>query len=388
MYRNESIFPKPFNSHFGDSIKVKIDLSNYATKADIKNISHVDNSSFELKTNLVSLKREVNKLVKNDVVKKADYNKLVTKVDNMDTNGLLKKTDYNTKTTEIEGKIPDISNLATKATLTTVENKLNNHDHDKYINTSEFNKLAADIFNARIAQANLITKTDFDAKLLGLNRKITKNKPKHLLVENELNRLKTFDSSYFRGKNYFDEDGTQNYYIFQPISKYLKVAYLNDINYILSWKSRGLNDIKIESIKTNNYSLNHHMALYDMSKIRIKFNGCFLNRFPPAILHGDIVNIYIVNEIISDYSSINYPTLKNCLFGSVKLTKNADINKYGYSGYGIGFDRNTSFSVGNGIGKNVIISGVDMSSSTKIDKRKKKHFNSWYRPYARIREYA
>ena len=55
-------FPKPFNSHFGDSIKVKIDLSNYATKTDIKNISHVDSSSFALKTNLANLKTEVYKL--------------------------------------------------------------------------------------------------------------------------------------------------------------------------------------------------------------------------------------------------------------------------------------------------------------------------------------
>ena len=55
-------FPKPFNSHFGDSIKVKIDLSNYATKTDIKNISHVDTSSFALKTNLANLKTKVDKL--------------------------------------------------------------------------------------------------------------------------------------------------------------------------------------------------------------------------------------------------------------------------------------------------------------------------------------
>ena len=56
-------FPKPFNSHFGDSIKVKIDLSNYATKTDIKNISHVDNfTSFALKTNLANIKAEVDKL--------------------------------------------------------------------------------------------------------------------------------------------------------------------------------------------------------------------------------------------------------------------------------------------------------------------------------------
>ena len=108
-----------------------------------------------------------------------------------------------------------------------------------------------------------------------------------------------------------------------------------------------------------------------ISKIRIKFDGSFLNRFPPTIIHGDIVNIYIVYEITSDYKDINYPTLENCMFGSVKLTKTADIDKYGYSEYGIGFDRETSFSFGNDIGKNVITFGVDMSSSTKVDNRKK-----------------
>ena len=108
-----------------------------------------------------------------------------------------------------------------------------------------------------------------------------------------------------------------------------------------------------------------------MSKIRIKFDGSFLNRFPPTILHGNIVNIYIVYEITSDYRDIIYPTLENSLFGSVKLTKNSDIDKYGYSGYGIGFDRDTSFSFGNEVGKNVRIFGVDMSSSSKIDNRKK-----------------
>ena len=115
--------------------------------------------------------------------------------------------------------------------------------------------------------------------------------------------------SYLHGKSYFDKDGNQNYYIFQPISKYLKVSNVSDINYILSWKSRGLNDIKIESIKTNNYLLNPRMDHYDMSKIRIKFDGSFLNRFPPRILHGDIVNIYIVYEITSDYKDINYPKM-------------------------------------------------------------------------------
>ena len=105
---------------------------------------------------------------------------------------LLKKTNYNVKITELENKIPDISNLATKTALiaiknkipsvsnlvkktdyntkvTEFENKLNNHHHDKYIDTSEFNKLATDVFNARLARANLITKTDFNAKLSNPN---------------------------------------------------------------------------------------------------------------------------------------------------------------------------------------------------------------------------
>ena len=71
--------------------------------------------------------------------------------------------------------------------------------------------LAANVFNARLAQANVITKTDFDAKLSGLNKKITSNKTKHLLVENELKELDKSDVAYFRGKNYFEDDGTQNY---------------------------------------------------------------------------------------------------------------------------------------------------------------------------------
>ena len=116
-------FPKPFNSHFGDSIKVKIDMSNYATKTDIKNISHVDTSSFALKTNLASLKTEVDKLdidklvpvpvdlsklsdvVKNDIVKKTEYDKLVAKVDNIDTSDFVLKTKYNTGKTELKFSI-------------------------------------------------------------------------------------------------------------------------------------------------------------------------------------------------------------------------------------------------------------------------------------------
>ena len=72
----------------------------------------------------------------------------------------------------------------------------------------------------RLAQANLITKTDSHAKLLRINRKIIQHKTENALVKNELNKLKTSDSDYFMGKSHFKENGTQNYLVFQPLNKY------------------------------------------------------------------------------------------------------------------------------------------------------------------------
>ena len=85
-----------------------------------------------------------------------------------------------------------------------------------------FNRLAADVFNAKLTQANLVTKRDFDEKLSNLDRKITKNKTDHLLVQNESKKLKSFDLGYFIRKSHFEEDGTQNYLVFQPIVSILK----------------------------------------------------------------------------------------------------------------------------------------------------------------------
>ena len=157
---------------FNRDTNAKADLSNYVTKTDLKNISHVDVSSFALKCYILSLKTEVDKIdayksktvpvdiaklsnvVKNNVVKKTEYNELVTKVDNIDTTNfvkknkyekdgtdfedkinkidkkipdvtsLVKKADFNTKICEIEGKIPDVSSVVTKSALTVVENKI------------------------------------------------------------------------------------------------------------------------------------------------------------------------------------------------------------------------------------------------------------------------
>ena len=226
-------------------------------------MTHVDVSSFASKTNLASLKTEVDKLdidkltpvpndlaklsnvVKNDVVKKTEHNKLVTKVGNIDitgfvlktkydtdksnlakkisdvdkkipeTNGLVKKTDYISKIPEIEGKIPNITGSATNSALTTVENKvlivsslvkkqtttqklvnlkkkIIDHNHGKYISTPEFNNLAAGVFDEKLTRANLVTKTDFNIKLKKISHRVTLNKTKHLPVETELKKIKYF----------------------------------------------------------------------------------------------------------------------------------------------------------------------------------------------------
>ena len=103
-----------------------------------------------------------------------------------------------------------------------------------------------------------------------------------------------------------------------------------------------------------------------------KFTGSCLKQPKISYNHRKVVNVYIVYELGASSSSNNNPTLKYCLFCSATLTKNTDIDKYGYSGYGIGFDRRSSFSFsGGGFGKNVLIFGIDMSSSAHIDNKKK-----------------
>ena len=205
-------------------------------------------------------------------------------------------------------------------------NKLNNHDHDKYITTPEFDTLAANVFNARLAQANLITKTDFDVKLSRNNRKVTENKWKNLLVENELNKLKTFDLRYFIGKSHFEEDGTQNYLVFQPINKYFKV--ITNTDYVSSWKSKGLSAETIKPPTTSDNSLTPILSCCG-TKPRAKFTGSCLKQSNISYTHGKVVNIYIVYELSPSSSHNNDPTPKNCLFGAVTLSKNADVDKYG-----------------------------------------------------------
>ena len=204
-----------------------------------------------------------------------------------------------------------------------------------------------------------------------LDRKITENKTENLLVKNELKKLKTFDSSYFIGKSHFEEDGTQNYLVFQPINRYFKVSMINNVTYVLSWKSKRLAAETIKPPTTSDNSLTPVLSYYN-TKTRVKFAGSCLKQPKTSYTDKTIVNIYIVYELGASSSHNDDPTLKNFLFGAVTLTENADIDKYGHSGYGIGFDKKSSFSfLCGGFGRNVLIFRADMSSSAHIDNKKK-----------------
>ena len=213
-------FPKAYEP-FGGDINVKVYLSNYATKTNLKNVSHVHVSSFALKSNLASFKTEVHKidaeklktvpvdlaklsnLVKNDVVKKIEYKKLVTEVDNIDTTNLVKKTkfekdgsdfeekidkidkeildvtslvkktDVNTKVTEIEGKIPDVSSLVTKSALTVVENKI--PDVSSLVKKTGFNTKVTEIEGKIPDVSSLVKKTDYATEIANIKNDYVTN---------------------------------------------------------------------------------------------------------------------------------------------------------------------------------------------------------------------
>ena len=125
--------------------------------------------------------------------------------------------------------------------------------------------------------------------------------------------------------------------------KYFKLnSVINVIDRVLSWQSKGLSNESIKPPKTSDNSLNPELSYYS-TKIRVQFTESCLKQPNFTFTHKKIVNIYIVYELRASSSHINDPTLKNCLFGAVTLTKNSDIDKYSYSGYGIGFDRRGSF---------------------------------------------
>ena len=140
-------------------------------------------------------------------------------------------------------------------------------------------------------------------------------------------------------------------------------------NDISSWESKQLSNEKNSSTTTTSNKKFATNLVDDNARIKLKFNGDFLKQDQVTYNHGPIVNIFIVCRLTSDTEDSSI-TLEDCLFGPFKLTKNGDIDKYKYSGYGIGLYSRGSFSHSSGgDGRNVIIFGADMSSSAHANNK-------------------
>ena len=136
-------------------------------------------------------------------------------------------------------------------------------------------------------------------------------------------------------------------------------------------QSKGLPNESIKPPTTTNNILTPELNYYG-TKTKVKFTGSCLKQSSHIFTHKKVVNIYIVYELAASSSHTSDPTIKNCLFGAVTLTRNAGIEKYKYSGYGIGFDRRSTFPFpSGGFGQNVLMFGADMSTSTHVDNKKK-----------------
>ena len=251
-------------------------------------------------------------------------------------------------------------------------------NHEKYVTTPEFNKLTAEYFAARLAQANLATesdiadfvnKTDFDDKLKDLSKRVTSSKTKHLLVENEKENYKHWIQAFLLVKVTLIMMEHIFFLIFQPI--YKTISAFSGLPYTVSeCESKGLANEKTKPPYTANKSLSPKLVWMSNSKIRWKVTGSCLKQDFATFIPNNVVNLFVVYEL--DRSWHTKFTLKYCSFGNVKVTKNAYPNKYSYSGYGFGFDSQSFLSIPNfDWGKNVIIFGIDMSSSAHANDKNK-----------------
>ena len=204
-------------------------------------------------------------------------------------------TNLNAKISEAEIKIPNTTSLVTTAVLNAkineVEKKIPNHD--KYITTLEFNKLAAEPSAARLTQANLVNKNDFDNKLISFNRKITSNKTKYLDVQKKLNSLIIKDYNFFLGGMYFkSHDGSQNTFVYQRTLDTLELKKDKGTDYVLGSKSKGVFNSKLKAL----YTIFLHSMKLSTYRIGIKFG-----KDPLAVEQNNyltkIVNVSIVYDL-------------------------------------------------------------------------------------------
>ena len=420
-----SYYP-PYRSS-SNNIKVKLDLSNYATKDDVKNITHVDVSSYATKTNLAALKTEVDKIdidklktvpddlaklsnvVKNEVVKKTAYNTLKNKLDAINTSKFVSRTKFTTDTNslddkidKVEKKIPDISGLATKSSVTSLITEQEDYTDKVKKKIPDISGLASkteltavenkipDISGLATTSAltavenkipditSLITKTDFDSKLKIVSDRVTNNKSKNILLDNELKKLKArVDSSEKIKLNDVQKEISFNrgffYYLQQSYLVYeCKVnSFAFNNKKITNWRSTGIfNYSDYYSMHGIEDTKKEFPILKIDDETYVYLQGSYFQQNNVIVTNNkNVINIYVVYKLdpINSTRDTTF-TIQNALFGAIEITKNADTSKYKYKGYGICFDEGGSFSIGNiNNGRNVLIFGVDESSVVHSD---------------------
>ena len=334
-------------------------------------------------------------VVKCDVVKKYVNDSMTKNIEDKipDITDLATNAFLNAKINEVKGERPNITNLATSTALTAVENagaslsnlvknadyntkfneiekNITDHNHGKYITTPDFNKFTAEFLVLKLKRSNLasksdianfVKKTDFDYQL----KNVTSNKNELNELSAKAKAISTNKFSILNGAKYSSLEKFENYLVFIPAKKYIK--YFTDTTRIEWWKSNGMPEESIENItkSDSNFAatfVDHHF-LPEMN-----FNGHCLIKNNISI-PKKVTNLYISYILGPQLRNLNTDfTLDNCLFGSAKLTKNADLYKYKYTGYGIGFDSRSEFLLTDGsYAKNVIIFGADMSSSVHVE---------------------
>ena len=423
-------FP-PYNNS-SENIKVELDLSNYATKKDIKDITHVDTISYVLKSNLANLKSEVDKIdidklktvpndlaklsnvVKNDVVKKTVYNTLKTKVDAIDTSGFVTRTKFTTDTNalddkidKVEKKIPDVSLLATKSSVTYLITETEDRIHKIDKNIPEISGLASKTgltaVEGKISDVTgLVKQSDYATEITLIKNDCVSN----AFLDSKLNDLKAqhiadevkevddkakkntsdilgFESRLKQKEDIVDEGQRENSFT-RGFYHYLQKSYLvyecrtnsfkkNTSGKLTTWKSTGIDNLYANSdLKAISDGALLLPSLENYGRMSVKFNGNYFVQ--NKVLHpnnNNVANIYIVYKLdtINNTRNTDY-SIQNALFGAVKITKNEDISKNKYEGYGIYFDEGGMFTNGNITnGRNVIIFGADMSFSIHANNR-------------------
>ena len=279
------------------------------------------------------------------MVKKTDYSSKITLLENKIPNasGFLLTSVFNSKITEVGNKIPDIKNLASKTEVTAVENKIPNVSNlvTKTDYATEITKIKNDyVTNAALdaRHKGLVQKTTFESELKNVEDKVSANSSKVLSYEHKLKEREDTlhdlerDAFYFRGKNYFGDDGLQNDLVFQVCQKYLDSTWDQDG----FWRSKGF--------LINTCSLNIQMLMILALKMSWKTNRCeiFLYQKDRDLLtleNPPIINICITYKTLAKNLNSKF-TLRNYLFGAVKITNksNSDKDMWQYNEYGIAFD--------------------------------------------------